>query len=273
MECRDVREMADSFLGQELLTETNHEILHHLHMCPSCRADMEGRRALRAALRNAFARAEDLAPRDGFADEVRRRLRGAAVPERSHRRFASPRVWAMAAALVITIGSAAAFWARGWTAVMAMTRAAAGDHRYCALKFRLAEKPITLDEAARLYDASYRSLLTAPPRDLPALSGAARVLERHSCVYDGRRFAHIVIAYRGQVVSLLVTATPANSQPLIAPRVPWRHEQVDDLAVAAASASGHAVLLVGALDRADMDRLMEAVAMPLLQQLATVPSA
>jgi hypothetical protein len=47
MECRDVRELADSFLGEELLTETNHEILRHLDTCPVCRADLAGRRAVR----------------------------------------------------------------------------------------------------------------------------------------------------------------------------------------------------------------------------------
>ena len=31
------------------------------------------------------------------------------------------------------------------------------------------------------------------------------MLERHSCVYDGRRFAHIVLRYRGALVSVLVT--------------------------------------------------------------------
>ena len=43
MECRDVREMADSFVGEELLTETNHEILRHLETCPTCRADLATR--------------------------------------------------------------------------------------------------------------------------------------------------------------------------------------------------------------------------------------
>jgi len=62
MECRDVREMADSFLGDELLTETNHEILRHLESCPVCRADLASRRELREGVRRAFQRAPDLSP-------------------------------------------------------------------------------------------------------------------------------------------------------------------------------------------------------------------
>ena len=60
MECRDVRELADSFLGEELLTETNHEILRHLETCPVCRADLDARRALRDGVRRAFHDAADL---------------------------------------------------------------------------------------------------------------------------------------------------------------------------------------------------------------------
>jgi anti-sigma factor RsiW len=52
--------MADSFLAEELLTETNHEILRHLETCPACRADLAARRALREGLRRAFHHSSDL---------------------------------------------------------------------------------------------------------------------------------------------------------------------------------------------------------------------
>ena len=64
MECRDVRELADSFLAEELLTETNHEILRHLDTCPACREDLEARRALLLAVQRAFRNARDLGPSD-----------------------------------------------------------------------------------------------------------------------------------------------------------------------------------------------------------------
>ena len=54
MECRDVRELTDSFLSEQLLVETTHDILRHLAQCPSCRAEMESRRRLRTALRGSI---------------------------------------------------------------------------------------------------------------------------------------------------------------------------------------------------------------------------
>ena len=81
MQCRDVRELADSFLSEQLLVETNHELLRHLDTCPDCRADIAGRRALRDGLRAAFARAEGLRPRPEFAAELLATLRpGTAAP-------------------------------------------------------------------------------------------------------------------------------------------------------------------------------------------------
>ena len=58
--------MADSFLSDELLTETNHEILRHLDTCASCRAEIAVRRQFRASLQVAFERAPDLQPPPDF---------------------------------------------------------------------------------------------------------------------------------------------------------------------------------------------------------------
>ena len=102
----------------------------------------------------------------------------------------------------------------GWfTATGALARAAVGDHRNCALVFRLDEKPIALEEAARRYGSAYGVLARVPANDVMTAAGPARVLERHACVYKGRRFAHLVLEYRGAHVSLLVTAADGSGQP------------------------------------------------------------
>jgi hypothetical protein len=263
--------MADSFLAEELLTETNHEILRHLETCPVCRADIAARRALRASVRTAFDRATDLSARPEFAAQLHDKLRRAALETPPWRARVPGGWWALAATLLLALGLAGAFWARdGIRTAGALARAAVGDHRNCAVKFRLTEKPISLEEAARRYDAAYRVLENLPPDDVTTTAGIAHVLERHACVYDGRRFAHIVLKYHDALVSLLVTESDGGS-PIVIPgdaRLSLNEERIDSMSVVSVRASRHMIFLVGDLAQADLDRLADAVAGPLTRQLA-----
>jgi anti-sigma factor RsiW len=273
MECRDVREMADSFLGEELLTETNHEILRHLETCPVCRTDLAARRALRAAVQRAFHHTRDLDPSAAFMAHLRATLRDAAHTVRAPRRIKFRGWWALAATVLLAIALGFAYRGRGWiTAASGLARAAVGDHRNCALQFRLAEKPISLEEAAQGYGAPYRVLESLPPNDVTTAVGPAHVLERHACVYDGRRFAHVVLEYRGTHVSLLVTArdgggligVPDEARPTL------NEGRVDSMSVVSVQASQYMIFFVGDLAQADLARLADAVAGPLSRQLAGV---
>src|SRR2546425_11467612 len=204
MNCRDVRELADSFLAEELLTETNHEILHHLETCPVCRADVAARRGLREGMRHAFHQASALGPTSEFMNDLRARLHDAAHHERVRRGIRWPGEWLVAATVLLAVGGGLLYVVRDST--LALARAAAGDHRNCALQFRLTEKPISLEQAAQRYGAVYKVLETLPPHDVMTAIGPARVLERHACVYGGRRFAPNGVEDRGARGALLVTA-------------------------------------------------------------------
>ncbi len=104
-------------------------------------------------------------------------------------------------------------------------------------------------------------------------AGPARVLERHACVYGGRRFAHIVFAYRGERVSLLVTAAEGNIQ-LALPGEALPHVtsagRIDDISLVSIRAAGHMVFLAGDVAHADLMTLAKAVAAPLYRELAGV---
>jgi len=74
IECREVRQLAEAFVSEQLLVETTHAIVAHLERCPACRAEVAGLRRLRAAGRSAFTNAPDLAPRPEFLSTLTARL-------------------------------------------------------------------------------------------------------------------------------------------------------------------------------------------------------
>ena len=158
MECRDVRELADSFLGEELLTETNHEILRHLETCPVCRADLDTRRALRDGMRAGLSATQpDLRPSPEFIAGLRTTLQNAAYQAPARRGIRMQGWWALAATVLLAVTVGVVYGGREWVAATgALARAAVGDHLNCALHFRLAEKPITLTDAAARYGAAYQ---------------------------------------------------------------------------------------------------------------------
>jgi anti-sigma factor RsiW len=259
MRCRDVRELADSFLSEQLLVETNHELLRHLETCPDCRVDIAGRRAMRDRLRTAFARAEDLRPRPEFTAELVATLRPSQTEIQISRRSVLQSWWTLAAGLALAAGG-------GWfvrrsssgSPLAMLARDAAGDHQNCAVKFNLAERPIPLEDAGRRYGAPYAALATFEP---PAVDGSLDMLERHSCVYQGRRFGHVVFRYRGALTSLLVTVGAPPAAPELEPND-------SGPAVASLPAGRFLGFVVADLDRRSVLRLAQTLAEPLSQHLA-----
>lgn len=270
--CRDVRERADAFLTGQLLIETTQDVVRHLEGCAACRAEFEARRRLRVALKSAFGQARELQPRPEFASALRARLAGeAATPERP----ATPwRRWGALAAsvlLVVALGLAALPWLSA-TGLAALARLAVGDHENCALTFRLAEKPISLEQAAQEYDAAFRGLQHVEPLTTALPGGALTVVERHSCVWEGVRFAHLVLRYKDSLVSVVV----ASDAGATASWMHWAQLSHDPAAlpstagqqVASFRGAGHTVFVVSALPAADVQAVARAMAAPVVQALA-----
>jgi putative zinc finger protein len=261
MQCREVRELLDAFLGDQLLVETTNDVVRHLEVCPACRAELEGRRALRARLQSAFGSAVALAPRPEFLSGLETRLRTEATSRMTRRSWL--RSWGTAAAAIVTAISGGLFArsAAHRSRLATLARNAAGDHQNCAIKFNLAERPISLEEAARRYDPAFASFTTlSAPTGLP--NGTAEILDRHSCVYEGRRFAHVVFRYGGHIVSLLVTGGTESigSSPEMLPTD-------GALKVASFSAGRHLVFVVSDLSAQDTSRFAQAMVGPLAQRL------
>jgi anti-sigma factor RsiW len=255
--CRDARELADSFLSDQLLVETMHEIVRHLETCPACREELEARRVLRRRLRTAVDTAPNLAPRAEFVSALTTRLRPVGAGAGMTRRAWLETTLAAAAGLVALVGGglfARSAWRRSRMGTLAAS--AAGDHQNCAIKFNLRERPISLEEAAKLFDPAYAQLTSIPP------PSDATVVGRHSCVFEGRRFGHVVFRYHDRVVSLLVTIGNGSGEP--EPAIVHTDSSFN---VASFDVGTHAVFVVSELAAQDTLTIAQVLSTPVRKAL------
>ncbi len=87
MNCQDFRELIDSYLCDELLTETNHGVLRHLERCSDCRSVTEDRRVFRARLRSTVVNCEDFKICDKFNSNLHVSLRQSVLSKQNVQAF------------------------------------------------------------------------------------------------------------------------------------------------------------------------------------------
>jgi anti-sigma factor RsiW len=270
MECRDVRPLVEAFVTEQLLVETTQAIEAHLDQCAACHAEVNGLRRLRAATQSAFLNAPALRARPEFLAALGARLQAETAP-RPARMY---RTWlALAASLLVAV-AAGTGW-RQWSVsnLTSLLNDAVGDHRFCAVTFRLLEAPIPLEEAAHRFDVVDRALETVEPSTASLSGGPVRIVERHSCVFNGRRFAHLVLRYKGQTVSLLVTEAADRGAGV------WGLGPVDEgttsafpvtdgFHVTAFRRSRHVVFFVSSLGQDDVQEVARAMVAHITRALA-----
>lgn len=129
------------------------------------------------------------------------------------------------------------------------TERAVGDHRNCAVHYNLPEPPITLEEAGRKYDAAYTDLARAVRSGGGALANQIKYVEDHSCVYNGQRFAHVILEYKEHRVSLLVAETDGKARDAQGQAILC--SQMDGYRVSCFGTKRHTVFVVSDLTEAD----------------------
>jgi hypothetical protein len=171
-----------------------------------------------------------------------------------------------ASALLITAAGLFVFGDR----VATVVRDAVGDHRNCAIKFALVERPVPLAEAAVRYDPIYSRLRDTPPDEFVTAVGPLRVVDRHSCVFAVRRFGHVVLRLEGHLVSLLVTRDeqPSTRRSSASTGPPSWLPRVDGQQVASFPTPGHIVFVVSDLPEDQFRGVAQALTVPMSTRLA-----
>ncbi len=285
----------DSYISDELLVETNHEVLRHLENCAACRNELAAHRDLRARVRLAVKNSPEMQINPVFVTRLQSSLRKTALRPTAwekfkHAEFFNSKILASAAACLLVVSLFGAVWLKRSSplsetmlaennqsnqaneipqlvespmvqAVRAawqqLTLEAVGDHLNCALNFRLAEEPITLKEAAEKYGKYNKDLDKTVMASLSGIfaekqpgktTDKIELFEAHSCVFQGKHFAHIILIYRNRRISVLVTEAnlPGENNEEI-----YSQATAGGMLVARFRTANHAVFVVSDLTAAE----------------------
>lgn len=223
--CDKTRKYLDSYIGNELLVETNHEVLRHIENCPACAAEVEARTQLRTRLRVAV-KSQSVPP------ELQVRIREQIRSSRSSSWFVSgwfatgwPR-WAvaMAASIVICAGvwlnysgermpalsdrpAQNVYIQRVSATLAAVLRVGLGDHIHCSVFRKYPQNPPPVEKMEADLGPSYKGLL---PVVRAAVPDGYRVIMAHQCSYAGRKFIHLTLEKGGDLLSLVIARRNAG---------------------------------------------------------------
>ena len=288
MECRNFKELLDSYLSDELAVESNHQIIRHSEMCPTCRSEMAARRNMRSLLREGV-KATTASP--DFKNRLRARLREEASPlpipttdekisfwNRLVNSFAVQK-FAFASAILIAFAFGAFYFFQAKNVQAAelspqLFAQAAGDHDYCSAKWLQFQNPVTEMFGADSIDAEFKNLPQLSQHQALGLT----LHHAHVCSQEGRLFAHLVYTRGSDMISLLITER--NSAALkngVVPNDDGLQDGIqnglkikDKYNISAIQTSKHILLIVSSLDAASNKQLAEKLAQPISQHLRQI---
>jgi hypothetical protein len=195
--CGKARGYLDSYLSNELLVETNHEVLRHLEGCPKCTAELGTRARVRSGLQAAV---RGTPVPEGLEARVQR-----AVRAQSRRTVAGWYTMAVAAMVIIGLaivsltrtkpGQEEAILNKASGRLAVMLNVGLRDHLHCAV-FR------KYDKAAVQLSPEIMDLARLVKVKLP---GDFRVIQGHRCTAAGREYVHLIMTRGDKVLSLLLT--------------------------------------------------------------------
>ena len=212
--CDKTRKYLDSYISNELLVETNHEVLRHLEGCPACSAELEARTKLRARLK-AAVNSQPVPP------ELRVRIREQVQNRRPATWFTvgwSRWAVAMAASLVVCAGvwmdyprermpglsdrpGQNAYIQRVSASLAAVLKVGLGDHIHCSIFRKYPQDPPPVEKMETDLGPSYKGLLPVVRASIPE---GYRVIMAHQCSYAGRKYIHLTLEQGGDLLSLVV---------------------------------------------------------------------
>ena len=213
--CKKIRSYLDSYVNDELLAETNHDVLKHLEDCADCVQALETRWRVKSLLQKAVGR--DEAPTT-LRERIQREIR-----KSEPSRFAAQRFqWALAAAAAIVLMVSA------WGVIRSLNSRSAAlantaleqsveilkiglkDHAVCAIQHNQTTRAFTSEQMAKEMGNDYIGLVPLVRERVPA---GYEVVVAHKCHVNKREFVHLVLKNQTEVLSLAITKKNGETFP------------------------------------------------------------
>lgn len=198
-QCREIRDLMDSYVSGELLVETNHMVIRHLAACQACAAEAGRRQRAIDLLRQSLDARVDV-------ESLRRRVEHAL--DREHRaRLGHARRWAFAAVVtLVAVGSV-------WFAIDPSVDAAAyhdsvENHVECALTI-----PAGTGYDPKRIVTRLQKPFIAFAESLTRVESPYRLVDAHNCQHRGREYAHFVFRDESRTASLFLQHEPDAALP------------------------------------------------------------
>ncbi len=260
MKCREFREISESYLSDELLVETHHQVNHHLEHCSECRTDFASRRALRRRVSSAAVNAAEFQIDPSFAEGLKSRLREDALGAGFWAKFSTGRrvLIPIVASLLIAFGFGSYYLnssgVDGITVkdtvsngLAELAHFASGNHKDCALE-KLARWE-RMSETDYPEKAAYSEKILAPLKE--QYSDSVEMLSVHDCEFRGKEFTHVVIRNGRNIVSVFFDKTDVVAESRGGVPGPITSEIEDGLQVASFAQDKRAVFVVSDLSETE----------------------
>ncbi|MCU1273747.1 MAG: putative transrane anti-sigma factor [Bryobacterales bacterium] len=216
--CERVRRYMDSYISNELLVESNLEVLRHIEQCSRCSQELETRVRIRASLQTA-ARREDVPP--GLEQKIRREIRESS-PARLWP-FDIPLKWMSAVAVLLLMSTAVWIVLRGRrglspqeqdaylgqisSRLSSIFQVGLRDHVHCAVFRKYPKDPPAFAEMARELGPQYAGLIPLVRARVP---DEYRAITAHHCSVKARSYTHLVLRSPSSLLSLIITKKNAG---------------------------------------------------------------
>ena len=210
-DCSKVRDLVDAYLSDELLVETNQQILSHLNTCERCVAIVEDRKRVRHLLRRAVDNQQIPA---GLEQKIKLGLR-----QQNHGRMNLNgwRALAIAATLAVAaLGGWAVFHLAGHSPViaafnlvhvvsqqgLAVLDIGVQDHIKCAINHHTQDQKFTQEMMFESLGPEYSGLVNLIKHKIP---GNYSMTVGHRCTIKGREYVHFILRDGDHAISIVFT--------------------------------------------------------------------